>query len=548
MSKEYVKPKLGEVYIARINLKEFAKPMFPAERDWGEYYRQKGIYGTAFIGQNQCRQLSKKVGTWLFREKFHAWQESWAQLFTRYMPIGRNVEVAKAMLLGIRSSIDFETMSAYANLGAIHILSVSGLHVGLLYVGLHFLLGFLLRRGFKGRFAFFSIMLLILWVYAGVSGFSAPVLRSAWMFSVMLFASSFGRRHDAVNTLAFSAFLMLLVDPTAVVQPGFQLSYLAVLGLMLFQKKLSNWLTFSYSNTLIQWVFKSTWELTCVAIAAQVLTWPLIIYYFHQFPNPFYFFLLNPCLILFSTIALSLGFLFLALAPLFEFFSWAFLNEYLGILLDFSFSMLHGLMLTTVGHFQTVIPFLQIHAWEIGLYAILLLMTWAWLGTRLAAYAWCMIVFILLDGLYRYSARSIQEGAWLGFYKGEMVWVAIKNHQSIIWGPQSLQADPSWIQHHLSPMWALFSVRDTASYYFPKDKNLSWTYKHKVFRYLAFPCKKTNVPVDHVVFRKGLKIHAAWFNSWTNTDQIFLQKPSDYLVQKFNLKASFLEDRQVISY
>ncbi len=548
MSKDYINPKLGEVYVARLNLKDFAIPMFPAERDWGEYYRQKGIYGTAFIGQNQCRQLSKKVSIWPFREKFHAWQESWAQLLTHYMPTGRNVEVAKAMLLGIRSSIDFETMAAYSNLGAIHILSVSGLHIGLLYVGLQFLLGFLLRRGFKGRFAFFSIMLLILWVYAGVSGFSAPVLRSAWMFSVILFASSFGRRHDSVNTLAFSALLMLMVDPTAVAQPGFQLSYLAVLGLMLFQKKLSNWLTFSYSNKLIQWVFKSTWELTCVAIAAQVLTWPLIIYYFHQFPNPFYFFLLNPCLILFSTIALSLGFLFLALAPLFEIFSWAFLNEYLGILLDASFSMLHGLMLTTVGHFQTVIPFLQINAWEIGLYALVLLMAWAWFDTRLATYAWCMTTIILFDGIYRNSTRSIQEGAWLGFYKGEMVWVAIKNHKSIIWGPKSLQTDPSWIHHHISPMWALFSVRDTASYYFPKDKNLAWTYKHKVFRYLAFPSKKTDTPIDHVVFRKGLKMHPAWYSSWTNTDQIFLQKPSNYLIQKFNLNATFLEDRQAMSY
>jgi competence protein ComEC len=121
------------------------------------------------------------------------------------MPAGRNLEVAKAMLLWIRSSIDFETMSAYSYLGAIHILSVSGLHVGLLYVGLSFLLGFLLRRGKWGRLIFFTLMLLILWMYAGISGFSAPVLRSAWMFSVMLYASSFGERHHSINTLAFSA-------------------------------------------------------------------------------------------------------------------------------------------------------------------------------------------------------------------------------------------------------------------------------------------------------------------------------------------------------
>ena len=548
MSKAYPKPLLGDIYVARLTLKGFAKPMFPGERDWGEYYRRNGVYGTAFIAKNQCRLLIQKSGTLPLPKKFHEWQDSWAQLFNRYMPAGRNLEVAKAMLLGIRSSIDFETMSAYSYLGAIHILSVSGLHVGLLYVGLHFLLGFLLKRGYRGRLVFFTLMLLILWCYAGISGFSAPVLRSAWMFSVMLYASSFGRRHNSINTLAFSAFLMLLLDPSALVQPGFQLSYLAVLGLMLFQSTLVSWKTFSYSNQVILWLAKNTWELTCVAMAAQVLTWPLIIYYFHQFPNPFFFFLLNPFLIFLSTIALGLGFLFLALAPIFEFLSLTLLNQGLGVMLDFSFSVLHGLMLTTVGHFQAVIPFLQIHGLELGLYTGFLFFVWMWLKTRMATYLYVLVIVILLEGGYRFSNESIQEGAWLGYYKGEMVWVSIKKRKSIFWAPLSMQKDPSWLQNHLSPLWALYGIRDTMSYYYPKNKNLAWSYHGRQFRYLAYACLKPKTLVDHVVIKKGLKIHAAWQNSWLGTDQIFVQKLSPYVHKKFKLKATYLEDGPAQSY
>ena len=549
MSKEFPKPQRGEMYVARLQLKGFAKPMFPAERNWEDYYLQKGVYGTAFIAKKQWRLLLNNSVALDLVGKFHAWQDAWAQLFNRYMPVGRNLEVAKAMLLGIHSSIDFETMSAYSYLGAIHILSVSGLHVGLLYMGLHFFLRFLKSHGFAGRFVFFSLMLFLLWIYAGISGFSAPVLRSAWMFSVMLFASSFGRRHNSINTLAFSAFLMLLIDPGAMVQPGFQLSYLAVLGLMLFQTKLANWKTFKISNPILFWIVKNAWELTCVAISAQVLTWPLIIYYFHQFPNPFYFFLLNPFLILLSTISLGLGFLFLAFGPLFEYFSWTFLNQVLGRMLDHSFSALHGLMLTTVGRFQTVIPFLHCHVWELGLYVLLIVFAWRWLVDRSSIFAWLMVISLLVEGVFRFSKDTKLESAWLGHYKGELIWVSIKNNRSIFWAPSSLQSNPTWLQNHLSPMWAMFGVTDTIGHYYPKGQNLVWRYKNQHFRYVSYPClKPKEQPVHHVIFSKGLKLHTAWLASWTSSNPIFLQNPSRYFREKYGLRFTYLSEMPALRY
>jgi hypothetical protein len=155
---------------------------------------------------------------------------------------------------------------------------------------------------------------------------------------------------------------------------------------------------------------------------------------------------------------------------------------------------------------------------------------------------------MLLEGIYRYSGDSNQEGSWLGHYKGEMVWVSIKNHKSIFWAPQSIQADPSWIQNHLSPMWALYGIRDTLSYYYPKNKNLTWTYHRREFRYLAYACLKPSAPVNQVIFKKGLKMHASWLRSWAKTNQVFLHKPSPYLIQKFNLNANYLDDGLALRY
>jgi hypothetical protein len=111
-----------------------------------------------------------------------------------------------------------------------------------------------------------------------------------------------------------------------------------------------------------------------------------------------------------------------------------------------------------------------------------------------------------------------------------------------------MQSDPSWVQNHLSPMWALYGIRDTMSFYYPNGKNLAWLYHDREFRYLAYSCLKPKTMVDHVVIKKGLKIHTTWLNSWTNTDQIFIQKLSPYLLKKFKLKSTYLEDGPAQGY
>ena len=506
LAKQLHKPKPGDMYVVRQLVKPFPLPLFPFEKDWGAYFTQKGIGGTAFVSFDRIRLLRKGAVELTFFDRALG---HFVGLLERAFDPGRDRDVAEAMLLGVKTKIDFETLSAYSALGAIHILSVSGLHVGLLYMGLSLLLGFLLKRRPAGPYVFFGLMMALLWCYAGISGFSLPVLRSAWMFSVILFAKTFLRRQESLNTLAFSAFVLLFLHPASLFDAGFQLSYLAVWGLIAFQKR---WASIFQFSGWFRWPLTQIWELTCVALAAQVFTWPLIVYYFHQLPHPLSFFLLNPFLILFSSIALFLGFLLLAIGSFLP--DEAF--QPLAYLLKTSFQLLHGLMFSWVERVTSVMPFLQISWLEMGSYfTVIALLVWA-----PRRWQWVACISLLF-----WQTPETKPQAYLSAVKGEAVWVENNGVKSIASLPAS--ADPAWIQSHLSPMWANAGVTDTLTRRWPKKGNLQWEYRNVAYAYVRIPteCRAQ----QHLILGKEVKYRdKEWLKSWRLATWYFLKKPSAY--------------------
>lgn len=506
LAKQLLKPKPGDLYVVRQTVKPFPLPLFPFEKDWGAYYTQKGIGGTAFVSFDRIRLLRKGAVELTF---FDRAQGHFVGLLERAFDPGRDRDVAEAMLLGVKTKIDFETLSAYSALGAIHILSVSGLHVGLLYMGLSLLLGFLLKRRPAGPYVFFGLMMALLWCYAGISGFSLPVLRSAWMFSVILFAKTFLRRQESLNTLAFSAFVLLFLHPASLFDAGFQLSYLAVWGLIAFQKR---WASIFQFSGWFRWPLTQIWELTCVALAAQVFTWPLIVYYFHQLPHPISFFLLNPFLILFSSIALFLGFLLLAIGSFLP--DEAF--QPLAFVLKTSFQLLHGLMFSWVERVTSVMPFLRISLLEMCSYFVTIaLLVWAPRSWKLCA---CITLIF-------WQTPETKPQAYLSAVKGEAVWVENNGVKSIASLPAS--ADPAWIQSHLSPMWANAGVTDTLTRRWPKKGNLQWEYRNVAYAYVRIPTECRTQ--QHLILGKEVKYRdKEWLKSWRLATWYFLKKPSAY--------------------
>ncbi len=213
-----------------------------------------------------------------------------------------NAAVLSALTLGYKSLLDKRTKSAFSDAGAMHLLAVSGLHVGMIWWILEQLIRVpVSRKTWRGMKL--GLIVAILWGYASVTGFSDSVTRSVTMFTLLTLSRSVQRKSNIYNTLFLSAFLLLVLQPSRIMEPGFQLSYIAVAGIVTIQPQLGR---------LYQGVHKIAGrilDLVSVSIAAQVSTLPLVLTYFHQFPV--WFLLTNLAAIPLVSIILALFVLFL---------------------------------------------------------------------------------------------------------------------------------------------------------------------------------------------------------------------------------------------
>ncbi|GAB3717410.1 ComEC/Rec2 family competence protein [Spirosoma lituiforme] len=310
-------PRYGEVWLVSGAPRPIDPPLNPGEFDYKRYLSYRNIYHQQYLRPFERTVLGMEPPSRItnLATVVNRWADS---VFTHQVGSRAEYGLVNAMILGVRDDLDTELYRAYSAAGAVHILSVSGLHVGILFAVLTYLLSFLIKRP-RGKLLMAAIQLVILWFYALVTGFSPPVLRSAAMFSLLIVANATGRQQQLMNTLGASAFFILCFDPYALFSAGFQLSYLAVGGISAWQSSLYQSITFRYT-----WMNR-LWELTAVALVAQLITFPLGVFYFHQFPT--YFLLANPIVIVMSEILLPLAMAVLA-------FGWVpYLNDGLGWLL-----------------------------------------------------------------------------------------------------------------------------------------------------------------------------------------------------------------------
>jgi competence protein ComEC len=187
--------------------------------------------------------------------------------------------LAEALLIGYKDDLDKDLLQSYINTGVVHVIAVSGLHLGLIYGVLK-----LLCKPFRGRrirWATPALIITVLWLFTLLAGGTPSVLRSAIMFTCLAIGNYLRHPASVYNSLAASAFLLLCYDPYWCWDIGFQLSYAAVLSILLFMKPLYH-IVF-IKNKYFDWF----WKLIAGTIAAQILTTPVSMYHFHQFPNLF---------------------------------------------------------------------------------------------------------------------------------------------------------------------------------------------------------------------------------------------------------------------
>jgi competence protein ComEC len=185
-------------------------------------------------------------------------------------------------LIGYREDLDKSLVQSYANTGVVHIIAISGLHLGMLY-GLLLLVLKPLKKLKMPSWCQLSIVLAGLWMFSFIAGASPSVLRSAVMFSVIAVGNAAKKKANIYNTLSASAFLLLWINPFFLWDPGFQLSYAAVLSIAIFQKPITGLI--ETGNKILD----ATWSLVSISFAAQILTTPISLLQFHQQPLLFLF-------------------------------------------------------------------------------------------------------------------------------------------------------------------------------------------------------------------------------------------------------------------
>jgi len=287
-------PRPGDLLIVTGRLERPAPPANPGQFDYAQYLRNRGILFTAFVDDRSYNRISASA-----RNNPAYWPEAvsaWADdQFRAHVGDADAYGLVKAMLLGRRDDLGAEQVGDYVISGAVHILSVSGMHVAIIFLAISVAFGWVKRWRF-GKWLYLCLMGALLGFYALVTGLPPSVQRAALMCLVLVIAEVAERRHNPMNTLAFSALIILLLDPCALYDVGFQLSYLAMAGIFLFYEPIYGIL--KPANRFLKFI----WQVTALAFAAQLATFPLSLFYFHQFPT--YFWLVNPMVVAFTNVLL----------------------------------------------------------------------------------------------------------------------------------------------------------------------------------------------------------------------------------------------------
>jgi competence protein ComEC len=463
----------GEELLIPANYALVDPPYNPGEFNYKKYLANKNVHYQAFFYPKQYKIITASKGNPVIAYALQLRQNLVNKLKAN-MQDTTAIAVASTLILGYKADLSNDVLQAYSKTGTIHILSVSGGHVAIIYLLLGWMLSFL--NGYKRGRIFKAIAIIaLIWAYALLTGFSPAVCRAAVMISLVITGKTYSRYINNLNLLAASAFALLLYDPFLLTDVGFQLSYLAVGGLVVFQPIVYKWLNFK--NRAVDKI----WLACSVSIAAQVITFPLSAYYFHQFPV---YFLVSNLLIAIPIIVIMYCGLLLIILP-----QMPYLSKALGYVLERSILLMNKALAFIEHSPYASIGKIWLNTFEyLLLYAIIILLFYflydkkKWLISATLAY---MLVLSVSISLKQYRANDTQSITFLNLRKHTGIIVKNGNQGVVL---TDLPETDKTFKYSIQP--DLDSNRITDYKVYPLNKNIQLPYLLKQGSLVAFQNKR----------------------------------------------------------
>ena len=492
--KDSLRPPL--VYGSQIIIYKTLQPITntgnPGAFNYHQYCQFQNIGYQVFLGPADYHMLSlthtRFVDKWLIKARMEV-----LDILRQNIKNPESLGLAEALLIGYRDDLDKTLVQAYSNTGVVHIIAISGLHLALIYGLLLTLL-----QPFQ-RFRFYGILkpvviLSVIWGFSFIAGAAPSILRCTVMFTFIVLGETLHKRSNIYNNLAASAFTILLFSPFSLWDVGFQLSYAAVFSIVLFEKHIQNSLFFT--NKLL----KKAWELISITLSAQILTLPIILYYFHQFPTLFLF--TNLFAVPLSGLILYEELFLLVVSPL------AIAGKMIGALTGWSIGLMNDLIKRVDGLPLLTLQNLQISLLQtLFLYMVISGIAW-WLlqkqnkGLILAFTA--LLAFFVIRSIDFIQCSQQQK----------LIVYNVPNHQAIdrvegrnyqFTGDSILLADELLQKFHLKPSRILFRISSNPHTVFNQDPILLSTRKKIILldRPINTGIPGPKIKVDLVILSKN---------------------------------------------
>lgn len=497
---------IGDRVLFQNSIKPIQKNYNPDTFDYSKYMANQNVFHQTKCFENDYI-ISGKVKNFSFH--IDKLRQKLVHSFDKHHFSTRTKSIVNALLLGQKQQIDSTTLNDYKNSGVIHVLAISGLHIGIIYAFFNFIFGFL-NRFDKGKTIKLFVILFLLWVFALVSGMSPSITRAVTMFSLIAIGTFLNRKNYLFNAVAGSFLILLVYNPMYLFDVGFQLSYAAVVSILLFQPYYQKF--YPSKNKVIIYIA----DLFLVSFAAQLGVLPLMMLYFKQIPT--LFLVANLVVIPVATAVLILGIITLALNFILPSLALIF-GKIISFLVDFMNGYIHWLS----SFKEYVIKNITFTPWlAFALYAIILSVIYWIYNPKNKRLVYVLISIICFQIAYFTTKKEIFDTKELVIFNHkESIIATFENKKIVVYSNDSLIRDNQNIQEYAT---AKFNPKIT---YQPLENVLVFKNK-KILIVDNASIYNTSIKPDIVMLRENSKVNIERLIKTTNTKLIIADKSNSY--------------------